>query len=202
MMGLESIVVPPGHRLVRISDEPALWEPADEMCGASWPEFMLHDPVADRCWDRLRDDWPGFQLVLVDEAGGIAAASQAAPLLWDGTDDGLPDGWDAQFEQSVARSRVAAHAKHARGDPDLRRQRPARSGAERADRSRRCGDRGPGRFRCADRLRPAHREEPLPAAPDRGAMRPGCVPTACRSTRGCGFMPGPAQGSFGVPHDR
>jgi GNAT superfamily N-acetyltransferase len=100
-MGLESIVVPPGHRLVRIVDEPALWEPADEMCGASWPEFMLHDPVAEQYWDRLRDDWPAFQLVLADEAGEIAAASQAAPLHWDGTDDGLPAGWDAQFEQSV-----------------------------------------------------------------------------------------------------
>ena len=72
------------------------------MCSASWPEFMHHDPVADRCWNRLRDDWPAFQLVLVDETGEVAAASQAAPLQWDGTDEGLPEGWDAQFERSVA----------------------------------------------------------------------------------------------------
>ena len=101
-VGLGSIVIPAGHRLVRIADEPALWGPADEMCGASWPEFMIHDPVANRYWDRLRDDWPAFQLVLADGAGEVAAASQAAPLQWDGTDDGLPEGWDAQFERSVA----------------------------------------------------------------------------------------------------
>jgi hypothetical protein len=101
-MGLDSIVVPPGHRLARISDEPALWRPADLMCSAAWPEFMLHDPVADRCWGHLRDDWPEFQLVLIDGAGEVAAASQAAPLRWDGTDEGLPEGWDDQFERSVA----------------------------------------------------------------------------------------------------
>ena len=101
-MSLESIVVPPGHRLVRIADEPALWRPSQVMCAASWPEFMHHDPVADRYWSRLRDDWPAFQLVLVDETGEVAAASQAAPVRWDGTDEDLPDGWDAQFERSVA----------------------------------------------------------------------------------------------------
>jgi GNAT superfamily N-acetyltransferase len=101
-MGLESVSLPAGHRLVRVADEPALWRPADIMCSAAWPELMLHDPVADRNWNRLRDDWPKFQLVLVDEAGEVAAASQAAPLQWDGTDEGLPEGWDAQFERSVA----------------------------------------------------------------------------------------------------
>ncbi|MGD0121653.1 MAG: GNAT family N-acetyltransferase [Candidatus Limnocylindrales bacterium] len=101
-MGLDSIVVPTGHRLARVSDEPELWQPADLMCSASWPEFMLHDPVADRCWSRLRTDWPEFQLVLVDGAGEVVAASQAAPLRWDDTDDGLPEGWDDQFERSVA----------------------------------------------------------------------------------------------------
>ena len=98
---MRSIGAPAGHRLVRIADEPELWGPANDMCSAAWPEFMLHDPVADRCWYRLRDDWPTFQLVLVDETGGVAAAAQAAPLRWDGTDEGLPDGWDAQFERSV-----------------------------------------------------------------------------------------------------
>ncbi len=101
-MGLESIVVPRGHRLVRIADDPALWGPADRMCHTSWPEFMHHDPVATRFWHRLRDDWSAFQLVLADRDGEIAAAAQAAPLQWDGTDDGLPEGWDAQFELSVA----------------------------------------------------------------------------------------------------
>ena len=99
---MSAIPVPPGHRLVRIADEPELWEPANAMCGAASPEFMQHDPVARRCWSHLKDDWPSFQLVLVDGQNEIVAASQAAPLRWDGTDHGLPEGWDAQFERSVA----------------------------------------------------------------------------------------------------
>ena len=94
--------MPPGHRLVTIAEEPCLWRPVDEMCGAAWPEFMLHDPVAARHWHRLGDDWPGFQLALVGGAGEIVAATQAAPICWNGLDEGLPAGWDDQFERSIA----------------------------------------------------------------------------------------------------
>jgi GNAT superfamily N-acetyltransferase len=97
-----TIELPKGYRLVTVADEPDLWKPADRMCSSVWPEFMLHDPVADRCWGHLHHDWPEFQLVMVDELGEIAAASQAAPLSWDGTDDSLPEGWDDQFDRSVA----------------------------------------------------------------------------------------------------
>lgn len=100
-MTIAGIELPAGYRLVNVADEPVVWRPADQMCTASWPEFMLHDPVTDRCWDHLYDDWPRFQLVLLDDRGGVAAAAQAAPLFWDRTDEGLPDGWDDQFERSV-----------------------------------------------------------------------------------------------------
>jgi GNAT superfamily N-acetyltransferase len=92
----------PGHRLVSVAEEPGLWEPADSLCGGVWPELMHHDPVARRCWVHLSRDWPAFQLVLVDARGGVAAVAQAGPLCWDGTDEGLPDGWDDQFERCVA----------------------------------------------------------------------------------------------------
>jgi GNAT superfamily N-acetyltransferase len=97
-----SIALPSGFRLARVLDEPGLWEPAESLCSSVWPELMLHDPVADRCWTHLSRDWPAFQLVLVDAEGGVAAVAQAGPLCWDGTDEGLPDGWDDQFERSVA----------------------------------------------------------------------------------------------------
>jgi GNAT superfamily N-acetyltransferase len=67
-----------------------------------WPEFMLNDPVANEHWGRLRDDFADFQLVLLDEAGEIVAANNSAPLAWDGTDAGLPVGWDDQLLRSVA----------------------------------------------------------------------------------------------------
>ncbi len=100
-MPLATLRLPTGYRLVTVAEEPAVWRPADVMCTSAWPEFMLHDPVTDRCWDHLRTDWPQFQLVLLDGEGSVAAAAQAAPLFWDGTDEGLPAGWDAQFNQSV-----------------------------------------------------------------------------------------------------
>jgi len=80
-MPIGPLDLPDGHRLVNVADEPSAWRPADVMCSTSWPEFMLHDPVADRCWGHLRDVWPRFQLVLLDSGGAIAAAAQAAPLL-------------------------------------------------------------------------------------------------------------------------
>lgn len=113
-MSFDAIVLPAGHRLTRVADEPQLWRPADVMCSSVWPEFMLHDPVADRNWGRLRDDWPGFQLVMLDGAGGVAAAAQAAPLHWDGTDAGLPEGWDEQFDCSTA-GLAAGHAPNTLG---------------------------------------------------------------------------------------
>lgn len=102
---MTDVSLPAGHRLVRVSEAPEWWRPADQMCGSVWPEFMLHDPVADECWGHLRDSWPEFQLVLIDESGPeavVAAASQAAPLEWNGDDGDLPEGWDDQFEGSVA----------------------------------------------------------------------------------------------------
>ena len=99
---LEPPATPTGLRLVTIAEEPTLWRPMNVMCSAVWPEFMLHDHVPDRHWHRLRENWPAFQLALADESGKVVAASQAAPLRWNGLDDGLPDGWDDQFERAVS----------------------------------------------------------------------------------------------------
>jgi len=99
---LHPVATLPGLRLFTIAEEPRLWRRMDVMCSAAWPEFMLHDPVTDRHWDRLRENWPAFQVALTDESGEVVAASQAAPLRWNGLDDGLPEGWDDQFERSVA----------------------------------------------------------------------------------------------------
>jgi hypothetical protein len=63
---------------------------------------MLQDPVADRLWHHLDDDFPQFQQLLIDDADTIFATLNSAPIQWDGTDAGLPVGWDDQFERSVA----------------------------------------------------------------------------------------------------
>jgi len=94
--------LPEGHRLVSLAEEPGLRRPMDEQCTSAWPEFMLHDPVVDRLWDRLDDDFPAFQLAMLDAGGTIVASGNSAPLAWDGTPAGLPDGWDEQLVQTMA----------------------------------------------------------------------------------------------------
>ena len=67
-----------------------------------WPEFMFHDPVADRLWGNLQQDFAEFQFVLLDADAGDrpAAVAHTLPFFWEGD---LPDdGWDAVFEKAVA----------------------------------------------------------------------------------------------------
>lgn len=95
------IAVPDGFRLVSLAERPDLIDPAGHFNGAVWPEFMLNDPYADRYWNLLETIWREFQLVLLNADGEIAATNNSAPIAWDGTDDGLPAGWDDQFERSA-----------------------------------------------------------------------------------------------------
>lgn len=70
---------------------------------ACWPEFMLHDPIADKYWSRLFDYFPGYQFGLLDESAGRAAAmGNSVPLSWDGNLSDLPErGWDWAFQQAA-----------------------------------------------------------------------------------------------------
>lgn len=95
------IDLPGGHTLVTLAERPDLIRPSHEFNGSVWPAFMLQDSQADAYWHHFDEDFPEFQLVLVDEAGEIAATNNSAPLAWDGTDDSLPDGWDDQVVRTV-----------------------------------------------------------------------------------------------------
>ena len=95
------IELPADHTLVSYAERPDLIDPADHFNGSVWPEFMLQDSEADRYWHLLDTVFLDFQLVLLDGDGQIAATNNSAPLAWDGTDEGLPDGWDRQFEQTA-----------------------------------------------------------------------------------------------------
>lgn len=93
--------LPAGHQLATLAERPDL-EPGVEHFGSSvWPDFMLQDPVADRCWPHLAADWPDCQLALLDSAGAMAAVARSAPLAWNGTLADLPHGWDDQCSRSV-----------------------------------------------------------------------------------------------------
>ena len=99
-----AIQLPGGHRLVSLAEEPNLRDALGSVHVSVWPTFMVEggDAAAARNWDRLFSTWPEFQLCLFDAGGRLVAAHNSAPLAWDGTDDGLPEGWDDQFERSAA----------------------------------------------------------------------------------------------------
>lgn len=74
--------------------------PLAETC---WPEFMLHDPVADKYWGDLFERFSDYQYGLLDTVTGKAAAlGNSVPLHWDASLADLPEeGWDWAMEQAV-----------------------------------------------------------------------------------------------------
>lgn len=73
------------------------------MTKAAWPEFMLHDQVANEFWHELLDRFPDYQLALYDtEKKRAAAMGNGFPLRWDDSLENLPEGgWDWAFVKAV-----------------------------------------------------------------------------------------------------
>lgn len=68
---------------------------------ATLPEFMHHDAVVNRYWEKLFTDFPGFQIAVCDSGGDVVAAGNTIPVFWDETTEGLPSGLDGVLEQGV-----------------------------------------------------------------------------------------------------
>lgn len=58
-----------------------------------WPEFMMRDVYSARLWHHLSEDFPDYQLYLLNEENDPVAVGQSIPLVWDATLSGLPVGW-------------------------------------------------------------------------------------------------------------
>lgn len=87
------------HTYVTLAQRPELEAEMPRLHSESWPEFVLNDPIAIRYWGSLFSTFADFQYVLCDEQGEALAAGHTIPLVWDGTVEGLPAGWDAALEQ-------------------------------------------------------------------------------------------------------
>jgi hypothetical protein len=76
---------------------------AGEIAGASWPEFMLHDPIANENWHELFDRFVDYQFALLDtEKNCMAAMANSLPFYWDRPLEELPEGgWDWVFLKAV-----------------------------------------------------------------------------------------------------
>jgi GNAT superfamily N-acetyltransferase len=68
-----------------------------------WPEFMLHDQVANELWHELLDRFPEYQFALYDAQNKrVAGMGNSFPLRWEDPLENLPQGgWDWAFQEAV-----------------------------------------------------------------------------------------------------
>jgi GNAT superfamily N-acetyltransferase len=69
-----------------------------------WPQFMYHDPVLNRLFGRVIEEYPEFQFYAWDdEREEVVGVGNAIPAAWDGEVANLPDGGvDAVVEARFA----------------------------------------------------------------------------------------------------
>ena len=178
-----------------------------------WPEFMAHDPVVQSFWPQLYDQYPDFQLWVVDrDAGRRATVGYACsvPVGWNGTpsprgiDWALTDGVEATPTTLCAI--VAGVVPDYRGPGHRRDDPPAARRDRRGSRPRRAGGAGAADVEgplSARRARPLRRL----AARRRPPVRPVATHAraARRRARGDGSALdddlGPSRGVGGVDGD-
>jgi hypothetical protein len=76
---------------------------AGDIGEASWPEFMMHDSVANENWHELFDRFSEYQFALLDtEENCMAAMGNSLPFYWDHPVQDLPEGgWDWVFLKAI-----------------------------------------------------------------------------------------------------
>jgi GNAT superfamily N-acetyltransferase len=90
-------------QLIRPGDLPDYRDRAGDISEASWPEFMMHDPIANENWHELFDRFSEYQFALMDtETDRMAAMGNSLPFRWDQDISELPEGgWDWVFLKAV-----------------------------------------------------------------------------------------------------
>jgi GNAT superfamily N-acetyltransferase len=76
---------------------------AGEITEAVWPEFMLHDPIANKNWHELFDRFEEYQFAMLDtDTNQMAAMGNSLPFHWDEEISELPEGgWDWVFLKAI-----------------------------------------------------------------------------------------------------
>lgn len=92
-------------KVVRYADRPDLRERRfEELSKRTFPTFMHHNEPGGKYWGRLYDEFPDFQVALV-EGDELVAEAHALPVAWDGSLDDLPSGWDEAFVRGMTSDR-------------------------------------------------------------------------------------------------
>ncbi|NGO73384.1 hypothetical protein [Streptomyces boncukensis] len=93
-----------GPRRPAVEAVPAAWAPelrARIDYRPLWPRFLFAAPSM-RLYRPLAARWPYAQLLLVSpDSGALLGWLDTAPAHWDGTDAGLPGGWDDLMRRAV-----------------------------------------------------------------------------------------------------
>ncbi|MEA2096068.1 MAG: GNAT family N-acetyltransferase [Candidatus Cloacimonadota bacterium] len=81
-------------KFVTTKDRSDLIEKGDEIVVQVWPEFMLHDAVANEYFFQLYSAFPEYQFWLVD-GKEIVGIGNSIPIYWKDKLENLPEeGWD------------------------------------------------------------------------------------------------------------
>lgn len=88
--------------LFDLGQRPDLWSLVNDSPNVAWPEFMMHDGVAAEHWFPYLKRYMRYSWAMITEDQRVAAGANAIPVLWDGTLDGLPGGWDAALAAGMA----------------------------------------------------------------------------------------------------
>jgi GNAT superfamily N-acetyltransferase len=90
-------------RSYSLTERPDLEHGVEPLIAATWPRFVLHDPVAGRYWSRVVEEFADHHVALVDEpAGELVGIGYSIPFAWDGSAAGLPAGWQAVVTKAIA----------------------------------------------------------------------------------------------------
>jgi len=82
------------YKVVTAYEREDLIDKGDEIVLSVWPEFMLHDAVANKLFFQLYYQFPEFQYWLLEDEK-IIGIGNSIPLFWDKPLQDLPDeGWD------------------------------------------------------------------------------------------------------------
>jgi GNAT superfamily N-acetyltransferase len=91
----------------RYADRPDLlairWETLSQ---PAFPEYMNHNVPGNKYWGSLYDDFPDFQLALLD-GDELVAELHSVPTAWDGSETDRPAGWDEAFLRAFESRRPA-----------------------------------------------------------------------------------------------
>lgn len=68
----------------------------------AFPNVIFQSDVVNRCWPRIEEYFPEYQLFYVDEYDDIVGFINSIPVYWDRSLDELPDeGWDWLVEAGL-----------------------------------------------------------------------------------------------------